>query len=221
MGVISREDIARALTVQIQETALNLFFHTDGDYVFERVPVKYDADYLSPVNTEYVLMEGARRVDEWPRIQRLVGGGNTVFALTEGVTEERLADLSKQSKRVFERVDGSADVAALVSDLAMGVFDTCRVLAELADMRLISQQSSGDAPMLDPISGGTMGWIHAARTAVDDAGSERSRVAQTQDAPQAVAVLDADTNGRQQRWLAAGTALMAISALIWMTVGRL
>jgi len=217
MGVISHEDIARALTVQVQETALNLFFHTNGDFVFERVPVKYDADYLTPVNTEFVLMEGARRVDEWPRIQRVVGGGDTVFAPMEDVAEERINSLGKQEKRVFEKVDGDADVATLIDDLAMGVFDTCRVLAELADMRLIVQLSSGDTPMVDPISGGTMGLSHAARMGVIDAPQKRSAVSVNQ----ATAVRTDAGDRRQQWWLALGTALMAISVLMWMTLGRL
>jgi hypothetical protein len=209
MNVISHADIARALSFQIQETALNLFFHTDGDYIFERVPVKYDSDYITPVNTEFVLMEGARRVDEWPRIEKTVGGGDSIFSPVDDVDLAKVADLGAQECRVFDRVDGSADVGTLITSLAMGLFDTCRILSELAAKGLIHRVQSGAAPLVDPISGGNIGLTNAARSAVSSKRISRPT-------PQAKAV---EATGHTWLWMAMGLMLLAASFGMWMTMG--
>lgn len=207
-GKVSHGDIARALAFQIQETALHLFFRDQGEYEFERVPVYYDAQYVTPINTEFLLMEGARRVDEWPAIRRVVQGGDAVFAPAKGLTEERKAALSPSEVGVVAAVDGKRTVSELVEELGTGLFETCKTLAELAQQKLIERKSEGATALKDPVSGDTLPSEAQAAQVVDEAapsaGPGSTQAPWTAQAP------------RGLLWMGTGLALLALSVALWL-----
>lgn len=152
MNAVSHETIARALHFQIQETALNLFFHQEGEYMFERVPVSYDTNYITPINTEFVLMEGARRVDEWPAIRRIVKGANSVFSQSDSAGAKK-DGLPESQQTVLMAVDGQTSVADMVLNLNMGLFETCNTLAGLMSEACIILATPGTSDFKDPVTG--------------------------------------------------------------------
>lgn len=152
MNAVSHDDIARALNFQIQETALNLFFHQEGEYMFERVPISYDTNYITPINTEFVLMEGARRVDEWPAIRRVVKGANSVFSQSDAAVSKK-DGLSPSQQTVLAVVDGQVTVADMVLNLNMGLFETCNTLSGLMGEACIILSTSGTSDFKDPVTG--------------------------------------------------------------------
>ncbi len=152
MNAVSHDDIARALNFQIQETALNLFFHQEGEYMFERVPISYDTNYITPINTEFVLMEGARRVDEWPAIRRIVKGANSVFSQSDAAASKK-DGLSPSQQTVLAVIDGKVTVADMVLNLNMGLFETCNTLSGLTGEACIILTTSGTSDFKDPVTG--------------------------------------------------------------------
>jgi len=207
-GKASHADIARALGFQIQETALHLFFRDDGEYEFERVPVPYDEAYVTPINTEYLLMEGARRMDEWPAIRKVVQGGNAVFAPVPGLTEERKASLGPAEATVLGAVDGQRNVGALVGALGMGLFETCKTLADLAGRNFIERTNDGTTPLKDPISGDALP-SDAQAAAAPPRGPAAPR-ARTASAPWSAA------GPRPLVWMGMGVALLVLSLALWL-----
>jgi Domain of unknown function (DUF4388) len=208
LGLVGQGDIGRALAFQIQETALHLFFRADGEYTFERVPVYYDERYTTPINTEYLLMEGARRVDEWPAVRRVVQGGDAVFAPAKALTDERRAGLAPSELAVAAAVDGKRNVSELVSELGTGLFETCKTLAELARQGLIERKTEGSAPLMDPISGDSLPSEGEAA-----AGPEESPAAPKGRAAAARWPLHAP---RGLLWMGTGLALLALSVALWL-----
>ncbi|MFQ5508291.1 MAG: DUF4388 domain-containing protein [Leptospirillia bacterium] len=156
MGKVTHQDIARALNFQIQETTLNLFFYDDGEYLFERVSVSYDSNYITPISTEFVLMEGARRQDEWPAIRRAIKGGDTVLSRFPEATITP-GKLTSSHEATLEAVDGETSVDDLIRTLGMGMFETCRLLSDLLSERMIQVTRAGSGPFHDPISGDAVG----------------------------------------------------------------
>lgn len=206
-GKVGHADIARALTFQIQETALHLFFRDEGEYLFERVPVHYDEAYVTPINTEFLLMEGARRVDEWPAIRKVVQGGNAVFTPVRGLPEERRNALGPAEMAVLAAVDGERRVSDLVETLGMGLFETCKVLSELAGQGIIERTAEGSSALRDPISGDALPSEVQARALGADPPDPRSGVAPVR--------LPVDTP-RGLLWMGMGVALLALSLALWM-----
>jgi hypothetical protein len=210
MGKVSHGDIGRALGFQIQETALHLFFYDEGEYAFERVPVHYDDAYVTPVNTEFLLMEGARRVDEWPAIRKVVQGGNAVFAVSDDLSEERKAALNPTEMSVLAAVDGERTVTALVRSSGLGLFETCKTLTELAAQGVIQRTLPGNTPLKDPISGDSLPSETQAAVAPAGGPAPLTRTAASGWAPDA---------SRRLLWMGMGVALVALSLAIWLGMG--
>jgi len=208
LGHVRQGDIGRALSFQIQETALHLFFRADGEYLFERVPVYYDEQYMTPINTEFLLMEGARRVDEWPAVRRVVQGGDAVFAPAQGLTEERKAQLAPSELAVVAAVDGNRTVSELVEELGLGLFETCKTLADLSHQGLIERKAEGATALHDPISGDAL-------PSEADAAAVREAPAASPEARAAADRWPANAP-RGLLWMGTGLALLALSVALWL-----
>jgi hypothetical protein len=212
LGQVRQGDIGRALSFQIQETALHLFFRDDGEYTFERVPVYYDERYTTPINTEFLLMEGARRVDEWPAVRRVVQGGDAVFAPSKDLTEDRKAQLAPSEMSVVAAVDGKRTVSELVGELGLGLFETCKTLSELAQQGLIERKGDGSEPLEDPVSGDSLpSEAQAAATPRDG-----SQAAPAASKAHAVGAGWASHTPRGILWMGTGLALLALSVALWL-----
>src|SRR5512135_1411450 len=79
-GYCTAQDLRDGLDIQIKRIAYGLFRWTDGDYSFEQTDhVDYDHESTTPLAVERLLMEGARMVDEWPIIEKVVRSLDLVY----------------------------------------------------------------------------------------------------------------------------------------------
>jgi hypothetical protein len=88
-GFINHEQLKEALQTQIKETVFKLFRWEDGDFKFTQEAVAYDPSIYTPLHTDFLVMEGIRRIDEWPIIKKKISGPDMVFGREEGA-EERI-----------------------------------------------------------------------------------------------------------------------------------
>ncbi len=164
-GNITKSELREALQLQVNETVFNIFRWKEGRYVFEQKEVAYDKEYLKPINTEFILMEAIRQVDEWPFIEKKIPSYNIIFEKSpEGesrlatdifkneadlffdIDEEKgkkegqekgKATLSEEERIVYELVDGVEDVSSIIDISKLGEFETCKVLSSLFTAGLI------------------------------------------------------------------------------------
>ncbi|HXV59359.1 MAG TPA: DUF4388 domain-containing protein [Vicinamibacteria bacterium] len=79
-GYISRDDLKAALSEQVQQIVFRVFRWKSGRYHFDPAAgADYDRENMSPVSTDHILMEGIRRVDEWPIIEKRIPSLDFVF----------------------------------------------------------------------------------------------------------------------------------------------
>lgn len=98
-GFIEKETLRHALAIQMQQTIYRLFRWKSGSYNFQpQDQVDWDKDNVEPMNTESIMMEGVRIVDEWPLIEKKIPNFDVVF---------EKVPLS-QPPIVDERTEGSA-----------------------------------------------------------------------------------------------------------------
>jgi hypothetical protein len=77
---IEKETLKQALAVQMQQTIYRIFRWKTGDYNFQpQDVVDWDKDNVEPMNTESLMMEGVRIVDEWPLIEKKIANFEMVF----------------------------------------------------------------------------------------------------------------------------------------------
>jgi len=134
LGAITRRELDRQLKTQIEETILELLGWTEGHFRFEEGAVS-EALVESPLRipTEGLLMESARRVDEWSRMEDKVPHLRVVPKLPppESPANGKL-DLVPFEWEVLAAVDGQRDLHALADLLGKSEFDVARTIYTLA-----------------------------------------------------------------------------------------
>ena len=128
IGAISRRELDRQLKAQIEEAVFDLITWTEGYFRFEEgLPCQaaVEAPVRSP--TEALLMEGARRLDEWSRIGSKVSHLGLVPRLPEQNGAAPL-DLVPFEWEVLAAVDGERDLHALADVLGRSEFEVARTV---------------------------------------------------------------------------------------------
>src|SRR5215208_4564792 len=134
LGAITRRELDRQLKTQIEETILELLGWTEGHFRFEEGAVSEALVELPlRIPTEGLLMESARRVDEWSRMEDKVPHLRVVPKLPppESPANGKL-DLVPFEWEVLAAVDGQRDLHALADLLGKSEFDVARTIYTLA-----------------------------------------------------------------------------------------
>ena len=143
--------LAQEKLFDIQQFADCLRFHTEsavykamawrqGEFYFEKSsppvfanPVKLKVDDL--------LLEGARRADEWTLIQQKIPSFAIVFEPMIGNAEElSTRGMSDVDMKVFSLIDGRRTIQAIIDALGVGEFDVAKSLFILLSVNLIRRK---------------------------------------------------------------------------------
>jgi hypothetical protein len=139
MGVISRRELDRQVKAQIEEAIFELLRWSEGYFRFEEGSPCFAA-VESPVRfpTEALLMEAARRMDEWSRIGSKVAHLGLVPRLPppEAQGSEPL-DLVPFEWEVLAAVDGQRDLHSLAEALGRSEFDVARTVYGLTNAGIV------------------------------------------------------------------------------------
>jgi hypothetical protein len=128
LGAIGRRQLERQLKGQVEDTVFELLSWTEGYFRFEEGAPGHSA-VESPVRfpTEALLMEAARRLDEWSRIGSTVAHLGLVPRLpTSEDAGSAPLDLVPFEWEVLAAVDGERDLHALAHALGRSEFEVAR-----------------------------------------------------------------------------------------------
>ena len=128
LGIISREDLHKQIRVQIEEAVYFLFTWTQGTFNFEGDIRPEEQDFLVSINPESLLLEGARRVDEWGLIEKKIPSFDIVFDLDRKRVEGAADQLTREQQALLPLIDGRRDVAALTEESGLVEFDVGKAL---------------------------------------------------------------------------------------------
>jgi hypothetical protein len=134
LGAISRRELDRQLKAKIEETILELLGWTEGHFRFEEgAPSEALVETPVRIPTEGLLMESARRLDEWSRIEAKVPHLRVVPRLPPPETPANgKLDLVPFEWEVLAAVDGQRDLHALADTLGRSEFEVARTIYSLA-----------------------------------------------------------------------------------------
>jgi tetratricopeptide (TPR) repeat protein len=142
-GQIDEKATEAAVRQYIEEELYDLFTWTDGKFEFQEGAPSEELFDLEMRNTKIaldpngIILEAARRVDEWERINRIVGSLGDIYVVKRERQDELGAVPDARVKRVAEFLDGRRDVAAVIRDSALGRFAVCNALSRLVGERLV------------------------------------------------------------------------------------
>jgi tetratricopeptide (TPR) repeat protein len=127
-GSISQPELERYIRVQIEEAVYFLFTWTQGTFNFEADVHPERQDFLVSINPESLLLEGARRVDEWGLIEKKVPSFDIIFIVDHERLDISEATLTETQQRILPLLDGSRDVNQIIEDSGLGEFEIGKAL---------------------------------------------------------------------------------------------
>jgi hypothetical protein len=150
-GAITRRELDRFIRRQIETVVFELLSWQEGFFSFVEEDVADGADGLAALPTESLLMEGARRLDEWTQIQQRVPhlGVVPVLAAPPETGPAPLLDLLPHEWEVLAMVDGARDLRAISTGLGRSEFDVARIAFGLVTTGIIGLEEPWTAPAAD------------------------------------------------------------------------
>ncbi|MGE3174293.1 MAG: PQQ-binding-like beta-propeller repeat protein [Planctomycetota bacterium] len=141
-GYLTEEELAAQMRYEVEEEVYELFFCKDARFEFlegqdsmaEREGV-VDARFF--FNTESVIMEAARRIDEWSYIAERIVNGLEVFVRKGKPPDPE--DIGEECAIVYDCVDGRRTVARIVEVSGLSSFAVFKNLSQLLDAGSIEQ----------------------------------------------------------------------------------
>jgi tetratricopeptide (TPR) repeat protein len=128
LGFVSRADLESHIRLQIEEAVYYLFTWTSGTFNFEAGVRPEREDFLVRINPEFLLLEGARRVDEWSLIEKKIPSFDLIFSVDPAHIGESSPELSPEQHRLVPLLDGSRDVQAVIDASGLVEFEVGKAL---------------------------------------------------------------------------------------------
>src|SRR5947209_11560341 len=76
---VDAEKLSQVMRLQTTETLYKLFRWKSGTYEFSQQDVDAAKSGFEPIRAESILLEGFRRMDEWPAVRKKIPWGNATF----------------------------------------------------------------------------------------------------------------------------------------------
>jgi len=136
-GLLAPDDLQRVLRLKAEETIYDLFLWEQGEFSFEEeqipdnLPVQLNLDVMG------VLLEGARRADEWERMRQVIPSPRATFVPGDvppaDVFEARVVSLASEGRTL----------AGMTYELHCSDFETTSLLASLVQRGVLKVKDPG------------------------------------------------------------------------------
>jgi tetratricopeptide (TPR) repeat protein len=128
MGTLTRAELEDYMRLQIEEAVYYLFTWTSGTFNFEAGVRPEREDFLVRISPEALLLEGARRVDEWSLIEKKIPSFDLIFSVDQQHVKESAPTLSTEQQRLLPLIDGTRDVQQLIDESGLVEFEVGKAL---------------------------------------------------------------------------------------------
>ena len=157
-GVLTDQKFKQMVQLQTSETLFKLFAWKAGTYEFEQKDVETE-NTLTPLRAESVLMEGFRRVDEWPVVRKRITSLQMSFekvkelppeelkkddfdaALDDAFAEEKktvnkgeFKSVGEAERTCYNLIAPGRTVQRIIELSALGEFETAKALCNLINL---------------------------------------------------------------------------------------
>ena len=120
-----------------ENSVYTLFTWTSGTFNFEQGVEPEDGAERVSVDPQSLLLEGARRVDEWSLIEKKIPSFDVVFSLDRPRLMMNRDPLSPEQEAMLPLIDGHRDINALIRDSGLGEFEVGKALYGLLNANFL------------------------------------------------------------------------------------
>jgi hypothetical protein len=148
-GAVTEEHLRGALRAKVEETIYDLFLWSEGQFKFRDGELPQPSGIATNLPVMGVILEGARRVDEWSRIRTVFPTAGTSFTTPKGIPA---AVVDRDDRKFLELAAGGRTLAAIALETRRSEFDTAVRAFDLHQRGLLAVARVEDAgpPQGDP-----------------------------------------------------------------------
>jgi tetratricopeptide (TPR) repeat protein len=164
-GVLTARELERHLRQAIESVVFELMSWREGFFSFEERQVSdVPLDARIRISTESLLMEGARRIDEWSRIADKVPS-LSVIPLLAPVEDDRASvlDLLPHEWEVLMMIDGVQDLRGIAGSLGRSEFEIAKIAYGLVSTGVVALRPLDGAPQKGDGAAGALPSLDEAR----------------------------------------------------------
>lgn len=181
-GAIDPDTLTACIQRQIEEAIYYLFTWNRGSFYFEAGKTPEGGEVVVSVNPESLLLEGARRVDEWSVIEEKIPSLDLIYQVDRERLAEARLDLTPQQEALAELLDGTRTVEDAAEASGFGEFQTGKALYGLLHAgfahRVGRRESAEAAESPDVHEARNLGVAFYRTAMLEDADREFRRVLQ-------------------------------------------
>jgi tetratricopeptide (TPR) repeat protein len=125
---ITRDELTRYIRIQIEEAIYHLFTWSRGNFFFEVDAQPDTSDVVVSINPETLLLEAARRVDEWSLIEKKIPSLDLLFDVERDRLAQAGVELTTEQQQLAPLFNGTRTVQEVVDQTGMTEFDVGKAL---------------------------------------------------------------------------------------------
>jgi tetratricopeptide (TPR) repeat protein len=151
-GIASRGHIENYLANCVRECVYEIFKWDRGECRFIEEEIDQRRDIIVPLNTENLILEGARRIDEWSNIGGKVPSRHSVFRLSADAQQGQRLNLKPREWEILSLIDGKRSVKEVNDAVGGDLFSTSKLIYGLIVMGVI-ELVNGDTDVVSNADG--------------------------------------------------------------------
>lgn len=126
--VISHTDLTSYIRLQIEEAIYHLFTWSRGNFFFEVDERPDPADVVVAINPESLLLEAARRIDEWSLVEKKIPSFDLIFAVERERIQAAGVELTREQRELIPLLDGARTLQEIVDETGQTEFTVGKAL---------------------------------------------------------------------------------------------
>lgn len=138
-GKLEKNLLDKATNIVIRELFLDIFQWGQGTYRFEQEDSDTEAILSCHIETENLILDTLRIIDEWPIIRQKIPPLDYCPVVIMPITEEiaKKYALSDNDAHIFDLIDSKKTVETIIKESLEASFDALSAFAKLIDASLI------------------------------------------------------------------------------------
>ncbi len=147
LGALTPRELQRQVRFQVEEVVFEVMSWREGYFSFTEGPLTdVPTEATVRIATEALLMEGARRIDEWSRIEGRIPHLGVVPTLAPAQPgNDGELDLLPPEWEMLAMIDGVRDVRGIASELGRSDFEVAKTLFGLESAGVVVLSDPGTA----------------------------------------------------------------------------
>lgn len=134
--LVTEAEIRRIVQLKAEESIYDAFLWDIGTFEFQDGESAATKSVLLNLDVTALVLEGARRMDEWKRIRKVIKGGDAVVTpISETIAE--MLPLIPEDADILGRIDGIKTLDDIVLEMRASDFKVCKLIFDLYEKGMV------------------------------------------------------------------------------------